>query len=148
MKRELKKQFNQDVENYRKALHYHARIKDWETFKAKAGRMFDYVEAIERSELERRFFKNFNVILVMLIVIVIALFNIPAGVTPELMRLKNAFVMVGLGMSSFEVYFYVDYRIYMRVKTVHYMERRERFIRKIESDFRSRVLQAKERNQA
>jgi hypothetical protein len=64
------------------------------------------------------------------------------------MRLKNAFVMVGLGMSSFEVYFYVDYRIYMRVKTVHYMERRERFIRKIESDFRSRVLQAKERNEA
>jgi hypothetical protein len=140
MKRELKKQFNQDVENYRKAFLYHARIRDWETFKTKTGRMFDYVEAIERSELERRFFKNFNVILVMLSVIVIALFNIHVGVTPELMRLKNAFVMVGLWMSSFEVYFYVDYRIYMRVKTVHYAERRERFIRKIESDFRSRVL--------
>jgi Na+/H+ antiporter NhaC len=142
MKRGLGKKFNQDVENYRKALLYHARISDWETFKAKAGRMFDYVEAIEYSELERRFYNNFNVILVVLIVIVIALFNIDFGVTPELMRLKNAFVLVGLGVSSFELYFYVDYRIYMRVKTVHYAERREKFIRNIESDFRSYVLRA------
>ena len=142
MKRGLEKQFNQDVENYRKALLYHARISDWETFKAKAGKMFDYVEAIEYSELERRFFKNFNVVLVVLIVIVVALFNIDFGATPELMRLKNAFVLAGLGVSSFELYFYVDYRIYMRVKTVHYAERRERFIRNIESDFRSYVLQA------
>ena len=145
MKRGLEKQFNQDVENYRKALIYHARISDWETFKAKAGRLFDYVEAIEYSELERRFFMNFNVILVVLIVVVVALFNIDFGVTPELMRLKNAFVLVGLGMSSFELYFYIDYRIYMRVKTVYYAERRERFIRNIESDFRSGVLQAEER---
>jgi hypothetical protein len=144
MKRRLEKQFNHDVENYRKALLYHARTSDWETFKAKAGRMFDYVEAIEYSELERRFFKNFNAILVVLIVMVVSLFNIDFAVTPELMRLKNAFVLVGLGMSSFELYFYVDYRIYMRVKTVHYSERRERFIKNIESDFRSYVLQAEE----
>jgi Na+/H+ antiporter NhaC len=148
MKRGLEKQFNKDVENYRKALFYHARINDWETFKAKAGRMFDYVEAIEYSELERRFFKNFYVILVMLIVIIVALFSINSGVTPELMRLKNAIVLVGLGMSSFEVYFYVDYKIYMKVKTVHYAERRERFIRNIESDFRSCVLQVEERKTA
>jgi len=148
MKRGLEKQFNQDVENYRKALIYHARISDWETFKAKAGRLFDYVEAIEYSELERRFFKNFNVILVMLIVVVVALFNINYGVMPELMRLKNVFVLAGLGMSSFEVYFYVDYKIYLRVKTVHYAERRERFIRNIESDFRSCVLEAEERKAA
>lgn len=41
MKRGLEIQFNQDVENYRKALLYNARKSDWETFKAKAGRMFD-----------------------------------------------------------------------------------------------------------
>ena len=148
MKRGLEKQFNQDVEHYRKALLYHARIRDWETFKAKAGRLFDYVEAIEYSELERRFFKNFNVILVMLIVIIVVLFSINMGATPELMQLKNAIVLVGLGMSSFEVYFYVDYKIYIKVKTVHYAERRERFIRNIESDFRSSVLQAEERKAA
>lgn len=142
MKRGMEKQFNQDVENYRKALLYHARISDWETFKAKAGRMFDYVEAIEYSELERRFFNNFNVILVVLIVIVVALFNVDFWITPEMMRLRNALVLAGLGVSSFELYFYLDYRIYMRVKTVHYAERREKFIRNIESDFRSYVLQA------
>jgi len=148
MKRGTEKQFNQDVENYRRALLYHARISDWETFKAKAGKLFDYVEAIEYSELERRFFTNFNVILVVLIVIVVALFKIDFGVTPELMQLKDAFILAGLGVSSFELYFYIDYRIYRGVKTVHYTERRERFIRNIESDFRSYVLQAEERKAA
>ncbi len=148
MKRGLEKQFNQDVENYRKALIYLARISDWETFKAKAGKMFDHVEAVEYSELERRFFRNFYVILVALIMFVVALFTMDFGVTPELMRLKNNFLLAGLGAGSFELYFYVDYRIYMRVKTVHYTERRERFIRNIERDFRSYILQAEERKAA
>ena len=148
MKRGLEKQFNQDVENYRKALIYLARISDWETFKAKAGKMFDHVEAVEYSELERRFFRNFYVILVALIMFVVALFAMDFGVTPELMRLKNNFLLAGLGAGSFELYFYVDYRIYMRVKTVHYTERRERFIRNIERDFRSYILQAEERKAA
>jgi hypothetical protein len=140
MRKELEQQFNQDVENYRKALLYHARISDWGTFKAKAGRMFDYVEAIEYSELQRRFFTNFNMILAVLIVIVIALFKVDFAVTPELIRLKNAMVLAGLGVSSYELFFYVNYRTYIRVKTFHYAERRERFIRNIEQDFRSYIL--------
>ena len=142
MRKGLEKQFNQEVENYRKALLYHARISDWETFKAKAGRMFDYVEAIEYSELERRFFTNFNVILVALVAIVVALFMVDFAVTPELLRLKNSMILASLGVSSFELYFYLDYKIYIKVKTVHYTERRERFIRNIEKDFRTYVLQA------
>ena len=142
MKKEQEQEFNQGMENYRKALLYHARISDWETFKAKAGKMFDYVEAIEYSELQRRFFTNFNVILAVLIVIVIALFKVDFAVTPELVRLKDAVVLAGLGVSSFELFFYVNYRTYIRVKTFHYAERRERFIRNIEQDFRSYVLRA------
>ena len=66
-------------------------------------------------------------------------------VTPELMRLKNAMVMAGLGVSSFEPYFYLDYRISMRVKTFHYAERREKFVRNIERDFRSYVVQTEQK---
>ena len=58
------------------------------------------------------------------------------------MRLKNAMVLAGLGVSSFELYFYLDYRIYMRIKTFHYEERREKFVRNIERDFRSCIIQA------
>ncbi len=142
MKKGLEQQFNQEVENYRKALLHHARTCEWETFKAKAGKMFDYVEAIEYSELERRFFTNFNVILAVLVVIIAALFKVDFAVTPELVRLKNIMVLAGLGMSSFELYFYLDYKIYMRVKTVHYSKRRENFIRNLEKDFRDYILQA------
>jgi len=140
MNKELKKQFNEEVENYRKALLYHAKTSDWVTFKAKAGSMFDYVESIEYSELERRFFTNFNVILAVLIAIVVALYKVDFAVTPDLMRLKNAMFLAGLGMSSFELYFYLDYKIFMRVKAVHYRERRERFIGTIEKDFRNYVI--------
>ena len=142
MRKGLEKQFNEEVENYRKALLYHAQISDWETFKAKAGKMFDYVEAIEYAELERRFFTNFNVILIALIAIVVALIKVDFAVTPELLRLKNTMVLTGLGVSSFELYFYINYKIYMRAKAVYYPERREKFIRTIEKDFRAYVLQA------
>lgn len=100
------------------------------------------MDAVEYSELERRFFKNFNAILVALIVIVVAMVNVDFAVTPELMQLKKAMVLAGFGVSSFELYFYLDYRIYRRVKTFHYAERREKFVRNIERDFRSYVIQA------
>jgi len=143
MKRGREKQFNQDVENYRRALLYHARISDWETFKAKAGRMFDYVESIEYSELERRFFKNFNAVLVVLIAIAISLFQVDFEITPELLRIKNLVVFAGILASTFELYFYINYRTYVKVRSTYYAERREKFIRDIEQDFRSYVVQAK-----
>jgi len=148
MKRGREKQFNQDVENYRRALLYHARISDWETFKAKAGRMFDYVEAIEFSELERRFFMNFNAVLVVLIAIAVALFQVDFEVAPELVRLKNVMVLAGLGVGSFELYFYINYRTYVRVRTFNYAERREKFIRNIEQDFRSYIVRSEMRKAA
>jgi hypothetical protein len=142
MKRGMETQFNHDVENYRKALLYHARISDWETFTAKAGGLFDYVEAVELSELERRFFANFNVILIVLIVIVAALFKVDFAVTPEFMRLKNAMLLAGLAVSSFELYFYINYKLSIKGKMSQYAKRRNSFIRNIENDFRVYVLQA------
>jgi hypothetical protein len=145
MTRGWREQFNRDVENFRRSLLYHARISDWETFKAKAGRMFDYLESIEYSELERRFFKNFNAVLAALIAIAVALFQVDFTVAPELLRLKHFMVLAGLGIGSFELFFYINYRTYVRVKTDNYAERRERFIRSIEQDFRTYVVQADRR---
>jgi hypothetical protein len=142
MRKERKDQFNEHVESYRRALMYNARISDWETFKAKAGRMFDYVESIEYAELERRFFKNFNTILIILAAITIALFQVDFEVTPELLRLKNLVVFGGILASTFELYFYINYRTYVKVRSTLYAERREKFIRDIEQDFRSYVVQA------
>jgi hypothetical protein len=141
MKRGQENQFNQHVESYRRALLYHARIGDWETFKAKAGRMFDYVESIEYSELERRFFKNFNTVLIVLIAIAIALFQVDFEISPELLRLKNLVVLAGVLGSTFELYFYINYRTYVKIRTTYYAERRDVFIRNIEQDFRDHVVQ-------
>jgi hypothetical protein len=141
MKRELAERFNQEVENHRKALLYYARNCDWKTFEAKAGRLFDYVESIEFRELERRFFTVFNLILVVLVVAVIALFTVNFEVHQDLLRLKHIFVVSALAVISYEFFFYLDYRTYINFKTFSFKKRRESFIRNIEQDFRGYAAQ-------
>jgi hypothetical protein len=141
MKKELAEQFSREVDSYRKALLFYARKSDWEEFKAKAGRLFDYVETIERSELEKRFFTVFGVILAGLIMTTIALFGVDFEISPELMRLKSNIMITTLAASGYELYFYLNYRFYISVRSSHYEQRRENFIRNIERDFRSFNLQ-------
>ena len=137
MKKKLAEQFSREVESYRRALLFCARKSDWEEFKMKAGKLFDYVEAIERVELEKRFFSVFSVILAALVVTVIALFNVNFEISPESMRLKNTVMFTAIAVSTFELYFFINYRTYAGVRTSHYQERRENFIKNIEKDFRS-----------
>ena len=51
--------FNGEVEAYRRALIYFARKCDWVEFKARAGRLFDYLELVEAVVRERKFFRVF-----------------------------------------------------------------------------------------
>lgn len=141
MRKERAEQFSREVDSYRKALLFCARKSDWEEFKAKAGKLFDYVETIERVELERRFFSVFSVILAALVVAVIALFSVNFEVSPESMRLKNTVLFTAIAASTLELYFYINYRTYAGVRTSLYKERRENFIKNIEKDFRSFNLQ-------
>jgi len=141
MKKELAEQFNREVDSYRNALLYCARKCDWESFKAKAGKLFDYVESIEYSELERRFFTIFTPILAVLALAVLALVGVNFDALPELQRLRHSFNMAALAGSTFEIYFFLDYRVYMKRKTTFYQKRREKFIRNLEQDFRSYAVQ-------
>ena len=147
MKQELKKQFNHEVETYRKSLLYYAKKADWATFEAKAGRMFDYMESIEFQELERRFFTTFNLILGALILAVAGFLSMDFEVHQELQQMRGSFLFCALAVCSFELYFYLDYRIYMNIKTTYYPQRRSRFIQGIEADFRSYTSQSKIRTQ-
>jgi hypothetical protein len=147
MKKELAELFNQEVESYRNGLLYYARKRDWEMFEEKAGRLFDYVESIEFRELERRFFTIFILILAALVLAVIMLFSVNFKVHEELLRLKSGFILSAVAVSSFELYFYIDYRLFIGVKIFSYKKRRENFIKGIEQDFRSFAVQG-ERNTA
>ncbi len=141
MKKELAERFNEEVDSYRNALLNCARKRDWETFKDKAGRLFDYVESIEFQELERRFFTIFSSILALLVLAVIALLSVDFQVHQELLRLKGAFILFALAASSFELYFFVNYRMYAEIKTTNYKKRRDHFIKNIEQDFRGYTAQ-------
>jgi hypothetical protein len=50
--------------------------------------------------------------------------------------------MSALAASSFELYFYLGYRLYAEARTFQYRKRRSSFIRGIEQDFRSYTSQA------
>ncbi len=136
MKKERAKQFSQEVEHYRRALLWCARVRDWDALKTKAGTLFDYVESVERVELERRFYAVFYIVLGALALAVIALCSVNFGVSPALIGLKNSVMLVALMMSGFELYFFYNYRKYAGVRMAVYQKRRENFIRSIEQDFR------------
>ncbi len=142
MKRELAEQFNREVETYRKALLFYARKCDWEEFKAKAGRLFDYVESVELSETERRFSMVFNSLLAVLGLAVLALFGVDFSAHTGLQGMKQVFILTSIAGSTFELYFYLDFRIYREARTSFYGRRRAKFIRGLEQDFQTYAVQA------
>lgn len=136
MRRALNEQFNREVEAYRRALLYYARVCKWDEFEARAGILFDYIESVEFSELERRFFGVFTSILVLLSAAVIMLLGVDFSVHTEWLRLKDALVLSSLAGSGFDLYFYLNYRWYLSARVQYARQRREAFIRNLEQDFR------------
>lgn len=136
MKKEFAERFNTEVERYRRLLLHCARTCQWETFKMKAGNLFDYVERVERSETERRFSRIFSSVLAVLVAVVIAIINMDGSISPELQRVKFTIVMLAVVGSCFELYFFLNYKTYMEAKSTFYNKRKDRFIRNIERDFR------------
>ena len=144
MKKGLADQFNHEIDAYRRALLYYAKLSDWESFETKAGRMFDYVETVEFQELERRFFRTFGWILAALIIAITAFFKVDFEIHREWLQWKNAFLFPALSACSLEVYFFVNYRIYTDIKTYGQKNRRDKFINGIKADFRKyTTLQAR-----
>ncbi len=136
MTKELHAAFNNEVDRYRNVLLYCARQREWETFKLNAGKLFDYVEAIEMSETERRFLKVFIVIMVALFCAAVLILGIdPAPYGEELQNVKKLMIVMTIVGCCFELFFFASFRHYMENKSVSYKKRRSLFIRVIERDF-------------
>ncbi|RJQ45950.1 MAG: hypothetical protein C4538_07480 [Nitrospiraceae bacterium] len=140
MTEELNRTFNDEVNRYRNALLFYAKKCDWDTFKVNAGRLFDYIEKIEMSEIERRFFKISKIIVSILAVITLFIFKIDPDIYPALARLKEIIVILAVSGCCFEVFFFLNFRMYMKQKISFYKKRRERFITDIERDFKEIVV--------
>ena len=139
MRQELAEMFNQEVERYRLALLYYAKKCDWDRFKTKAAGLFDYVEDIEVSEIERRFFAIFKSVLVVLVAVVLAIVNMDPTMHPDLQRVRYSIIVLAVAGSCFELYSYMTFRSFMIAKTLYRKKRKARFIRGIEQDFREMV---------
>jgi len=137
MKSDMHRKFNDEITRYKNSLLFYARKCDWERFKINAGRLFDYVESIEMSEIERRFFNISKVVVIILCLAVAVIFKLNPGIIPEAERVKELLTLSAIAGCCFEVYFFFNFRKYMQGKTVYYKKRRERFIRNIENDFRN-----------
>jgi hypothetical protein len=142
MKEELHKIFNAEMERYRKSLLYYAKACEWDTFKDNAGRLFDYVESIEASEIERKFFNISKVIIVILSIVVVVIMKLNAADLPAIAGLKRIIILMGLAGGSFEIYFFCNYKMYMKHKTNLYKKRKEKFIYNIERDFKDMTVQS------
>jgi hypothetical protein len=147
MKKDFADRFSDNVERYRRALLDYARRRDWETFKASAGNLFDYVEVVEVSEIERRFFRIFKSVLVVLVAVILAVVNMDTSIHPDLHQLRYSITVLGVAGICFELYSYMSFRSYMITKSIYRKHRKDRFIRGIEKDFREIVSISREHEQ-
>ncbi len=136
MTRELAYRFNENVERYRLALLDLACRCDWDRFKAKAGNLFEYVEIVEASEIENRFFRIFKSVLVVLVAVIGAIVNMDTSLHPEYIQLRYSITVLAVAGTCFELYSYMTFRSFMIAKTIYRKKRKERFVRSIERDFR------------
>ena len=141
MTRELARQFSEEVEQYRRAMLYFAARCDWEEFKARAARLFEYVETVETAERERRFFAVFNSVLALLAAGVLIAFGIGPGMPAALNEYRDLAVVLSLAGFGFELFFYMNFRTYVAARMAGLHRRRQAFIRNIENDFRSFTAQ-------
>jgi hypothetical protein len=137
MEKSLEKVFNEEVNKYRNILLGCAKKSEWNTFKMNAGKLFDYVEAIEMSVLEKKFYSISSVIIILLVIVVVALWRINPAIHPEIQRVRELMILAGIGGCSYQLYFFLNFRTYMDGKITSYKNRRERFIKNIVADFKT-----------
>ncbi len=143
MKRELLRAFNEKVDKYRIALRDYAKRREWDAFEKNAAELFDYVERVEISVVQRRFQKISAIIIVLLFIFASLILKVHIDATPELLRMKKLMVLTTIGGGGFEFFFVMNFRIYLGRKKAYYRKRRERFIKSIEDDFRNYCLPQK-----
>jgi hypothetical protein len=137
MEKSLEKVFNEEVNKYRNILLICAKKSEWNTFKINAGKLFDYVESIEMSVLEKKFYSISSVIIFVLVLLVVALWWISPFIHCEIPKIRELMIISGVGGCSYQLYFFLNFRTYMDGKITSYKCRRERFIRNIEADFKT-----------
>jgi hypothetical protein len=140
MSRSLYNSINKEVEQYRRSLIHFANTREWETFEKKAGRLFDYLESIELMVLERKFYSLFILILAVLAAIIILIVNADGWLFSLIVKYKEYVVLLAAFAACYELYFYLNYRLYVDVKMSRYKKRKEQFIRNIENDFRQYTI--------
>ena len=94
MKKEFNKKFNEEMTRYKNTLFFYARKCDCESFKDNAGRLFDYVDSIERLEIERRFFNISKVIVAILFIAVLAIKKVNPEFSPGFEKIKDQMVQI------------------------------------------------------
>ncbi len=140
MTKEIDRKINEQVTRYKNSLAFYAQICKWDVFEDNAGKLFDYLESVEMSEFESKFFSISKALATVLVIMVLFIIKLSAGAYPELLRLREVMILIAIGGCCFEVYFLYNVRMYKRGKTLYYEKRRARFIQNIERDFREVII--------
>jgi len=140
MENELYNKFNEEINRYRNSLLFYAKKCDWDTFKDNAGRLFDYCESFEMSVIEKKVFRITKIVVAVLFFMVVLIVKLNPNIYPELARVKEVMTLIALLTCFFEVFFLLNYRMYMKGKMSCYKKRRERFVINIQQDFKDMTV--------
>ena len=140
MNKTLNKIFSEKVNRYKNALLSCAERSDWDSFKINASKLFDYIESIEMSEIERRFLKVSKTVMAVLFLLIFLILKMNLNINPEILRIREVTILIAIAGSCFELYFYINYRLFMENKVCFYKKRKDQFIYGIEKDFKNYLI--------
>ncbi len=134
MDEKFQEKLNAEIERYKKALLFFARVCDWESFRANAAKLFEYLESVEVSLLKKKFYRAVTIILIAIAAAV--------GVFSILSRNGGPFfekyrVVVALGAAVglfFELLLVLEMQLYLSFMASRQKRREARFIKGITDD--------------
>ncbi len=127
---------NEEIRRHKKALAFFAKTCDWMDFQSNAAMLFDYLESVELTVLQRKLRQVIGIIS-LAVIIALAVFNISAS--PLLTKYRGPLVLIAAAAIVFELILLFELRLYVNIKAKSLKNRKDRFIRNIEHDFKDRL---------
>ncbi len=137
MNDQFQEKLNPEIEQYKKALLFFARVCDWESFRTNAAKLFEYLESVEVSLLKKKFYRTIAIILIALAA-ALGVFSIVSSAGSPFFEKYRIVVAVGaVAGLFFELLLVLEMHLYLSFRASKQKRREARFIKGITDDIKA-----------
>jgi hypothetical protein len=125
-------QGNADITRYGNALLYFARVCDWDSFRASAATLFEYLETAVTTVLKQKIYRAGALMTIVLLAALVVSVLVGGGVLAVYQ--ENILFIVAAGL-VLELLVLAELRAYLGIRMSQEKRRKDQFIKKMERDF-------------